>query len=120
VSAAIKGKYPVQAVQVDQRARGINAQTTRVKDPGIIAERAKELTLDAEGEHRVIATPVGTTCAADEEAHQIILTRMHGLTEHCFEERLPRRVERDRDRVGGEFKPVGLPARPMSLEPLHA
>jgi len=71
-------------VQVDQRARGINAQTTRIDDPGVIAERADELAVGVEGEHRIMATAVDATCTGDEEAHQVMLTRVSsGFSPAC-------------------------------------
>ncbi len=83
-SAAIKGEHPVHAVQVDQRTGGINAQTTRICDPGVVAERADELAFGVEGEHRVMATAVGATCTGDEEAHRVMLTRISGRFSPAF------------------------------------
>jgi hypothetical protein len=73
-STAIKGEHPLGAVQVDQRTGRVNAETTRIDDPGVVAERADELAFGVEGEQRVMATAVGATCTGEEEAHQVILT----------------------------------------------
>ena len=79
VSALIEHQHAIiPTVEVDERARRVKRETSRIGDPRIAAERPERFAFAVEAEDRAVAPAVGAPCAGHEEAHQVMLTRTSG------------------------------------------